>query len=201
MTVAQPLARVSVAEYLDEELRSEIKHDYVDGRVYARTETLIPHKTIATNLCSSFWVQLRGKPCHPFTSDAKIRLRLPTETRFYYPDAMVVRHPNQPSESFQDRPVMIAEVMTEESRRIDEWEKKDAYLTIPSLTAYLLIESDRPRVVVYRRTEMVFVPEVYQGMDATIELKDVRCSIALSELYERVDFTAATATEQEADAD
>jgi len=48
---------------------------------------------------------------------------------------------------------------------------------------------------------MVFGPEVYQGMDATIELKDVRCSIALSELYERVDFTAATATEQEADAD
>jgi Uma2 family endonuclease len=104
---------------------------------------------------------------------------------------MIVCHPNPPTDSFQDNPVVIAEVLSQATRRIDEGEKKDAYLTIPSLMTYLLIETDQPRVVVHRRTETLFVPEVYQGADAMIALEDVGCSIALAELYERVDFAAA----------
>jgi Uma2 family endonuclease len=144
--------------------------------------------------------QLRGKPCRPYNSDTKVRLRLPTHTRFYYPDGMIVCHPNPGNDSFQDNPVVIAEVLSEATRRVDEGEKRDAYLTIPSLSAYLLIESDQPRVVVYRRTETVFVPEVYQGMDATIELSDVGCAISLQELYERVDFAAAERATDQPDA-
>src|SRR5206468_1301658 len=108
-----------------------------------------------------------------------------------YPDGMIVCHSNPPDDSFQDNPVVIAEVISDATRRIDEGEKKDAYLTIPSLMAYLLIETDRPRVVVHRRTETVFVPELYQGADATIALDGVACAISLAELYERVDFAAA----------
>ena len=106
------------------------------------------------------------------------------------PDGMIVCHPNPPDDSFQDNPVVIAEVISEATRRIDEGEKRDAYLTIPSLTTYLLIETDLPRVVVHRRTETVFVPEIYEGADPTIPLGDVACSIALAELYEPVEFAA-----------
>ena len=89
--------------------------------------------------------QLRGKRCRALNSDAKVRVRLSTHTRFYYPDGMVVCQPNPPSDSFQDHPVVITEVLSDTTRRTDEGEKKDAYLTIPTLTAYMVVETDHPR--------------------------------------------------------
>jgi hypothetical protein len=68
-------------------------------------------------------------------------------------------------------------------------------LTIPSLTACVLIESDRPRVVVHRRTadSADFAAELYEGLDSVIPFDDVGCALPLAELYDRVDFTAAAA--------
>lgn len=191
MTAARKLEFVSVEDYLEGELRSETKHEYLGGKIYAMAGARNVHNQIATSLLGLLYAQLRGRPCIAFNSDTKVRLRLPTQTRFYYPDAMIVCHPNPPDDSFQDHPVVIAEVISDATRRTDEGEKKDAYLTIPSVTAYLLIETDRPRVVVHRRTETVFVPEIYEGTDATIALDDVGCAIALAELYERVNFATA----------
>jgi Uma2 family endonuclease len=149
---------------------------------------------------SIFHTQLRGKHCQAFNSDTKVRLRMSTHTRFYHPDAMVVCQANPPSDSFQDHPVVIAEVLSRATRRTDEGEKKDAYLTVPTLSAYMLIESDRPRVVVHRRgPDGAFAAEVYSGMDSAIPFPDVGCTLRLSELYERVDFTTAAEPDPEAE--
>ncbi len=121
----------------------------------------------------------------------KVRIPLSTHTRFYYPDGMIVCDPNSPDETFQDRPVVIAEVISESTRRIDEGEKREAYLTIPTLMAYLVIETDRPRVVVHRRTEPGFVAEGYEGVDAIIPLDAVDAELRLADLYERSGFEAA----------
>ena len=103
---------------------------------------------------------------------------------------MIVCEPNSADDSFQDKPVVIAEVASEATRRIDEAEKRDAYLTIPTLMAYLIIETDRPRVVVHRRTDDGFIAEAYEGPDAVVPLEDVEAELRLAELYERVDFDA-----------
>ena len=71
--------------------------------------------------------------------------------RFYYPDAMVVCQSNPMTDAFQDQPVVIVEVLSEGTRRLDVGEKQDAYLTIPSLTHYILLEQDSPTAVVYQR--------------------------------------------------
>ena len=57
--------------------------------------------------------------------------------------------------------------------------------------AYLLIETDRPRVVVHRRTDNGFVAELYEGLDAVIELEAIEAELPLVELYERVEFAAS----------
>jgi Uma2 family endonuclease len=101
---------------------------------------------------------------------------------------MVVCDPNPAEDTFQDNPVVIAEVISETTRRTDEGEKRDAYLTIPTLTAYLLIETDCPRVVVHRRTDQGFVAEVYEGTDAVVPLEAIEAELTLAELYERVEF-------------
>ncbi len=125
---------------------------------------------------------------------------MPTHTRFYYPDGMVVCEPNSPDDEFQDRPVVIAEVLSVSTRRTDEGEKRDAYLTIPTLAAYLLIETERPRVIVHHRTPEGFVARGYDGMEAAIPLETIGTDLVLSELYERVNFaTAVREADDEAD--
>ena len=64
----------------------------------------------------------------------KVRIQLPSQIRFYYPDVSVICRSNPPNDSFQDEPVLVVEVLSRKTRRIEEGEKKDAYLTIPSLS-------------------------------------------------------------------
>lgn len=192
MTAAHKLNLVSIDDYLEGELVSPIKHEYLGGVVYAMAGARNVHNTIATNWLVVLGAQLRGRRCQAFNSDTKVRVRLSTQTRFYYPDGMIVCRTNPADDSFQDSPVVVAEVISASTRRTDEGEKKDAYLTIPTLSAYVLIETDRPRVVVHRRApDGGFVAELYEGVDAVVAFDDVGCALRLAELYERVDFTAA----------
>src|SRR3954447_21557963 len=183
MTAAEKLDLVSVENYLAGELSSTTKHEYLGGMVYAMAGASNRHNTIAGNLFAALHSRLRGHKCRPFNSDTKIRVRLPTHLRLYYPDASVVCRPNPPNDSFQDEPAAIFEVMSEATRRIDEGEKKDAYLTIPSLCAYVLLEQDRPAAIVYRRTEQGFHREVYTGPKATISLPEIDVGLPLADIY------------------
>lgn len=188
MTAAKQIELVSVEDYLAGELVSEVKHEYSGGFVYAMAGARNVHNQIAVAFLGSLYARLRGKTSQPFNSDTKVRVQFPTHTRFYYPDGMVVCAPNPPDATFQDHPVVIAEVVSEATRRIDEGEKRDAYLTIPSLMAYLVVETDRARVVVHRRTDNGFVAEVYEGADASIPLDAIDAELPLAELYDRVVF-------------
>ncbi len=188
MSTAPERQPVSVEDYLRGELNCQVKHEYLGGYVYAMAEATNAHNRIASNVLGALHGRLRGKPCLPYNSDAKIRVKLPTHVRFYYPDATVVCVPNPPDESFQDRPVVIVEVLPRGTRRIDEGEKRDACLTIPTLSAYLLVEQDCPCVCVYRRTDQGFVQESYVELEAMIPLKEIDCELPLAEIYERVKF-------------
>ncbi len=188
MSAARRLQRVSVEDYLAGELTSPIKHEYLGGAVYAMAGSRNAHIIIKGNIFGTLHGRLRGKPCQPFDSDAKIRIQFPTHVRFYYPDTSVICRPNPQSESFQDEPTAIFEVLSRSTRRIDEGEKKDAYITIPSLRIYVLVEQEMPLAVVFRRTEEGFVREIYEGLDAVLPLNEVGTSLPLSEVYERVEF-------------
>lgn len=181
---------ITVDEYLNGELASPIKHEYLGGVVYAMAGGSNWHNRIATNILGSLHARLRGKRCEPFNSDTKIRVRLPTQVRFYYPDAAVVCDPNPLEDSFQDHPQVIVEVLSASTRRIDEFEKKDAYLTIPSLSAYVLVEQESASVVVFRRQGDGFAREELCGLEAVLGLPEIEVELPLSEVYERVEFDA-----------
>lgn len=189
MTAAEKLNLISVEDYLEGELHSPIKHEYLGGAVHAMAGARNAHNIIATNVLVALGSRLRGQPCQPFNSDTKIRIRLPTHTRFYYPDVSVICDPNPQTDSFQDHPSVIFEVMSKTTRRIDSGEKKDAYLTIPSLAAYILLEQDSARAIVFRRSGNSFESEVYSGPSASIPLPEIDIELPLAEVYERVEFT------------
>ena len=112
MSTAKKLALVSVEDYLAQELISPIKHEYLGGVVYAMAGSRNAHNLIATNTVGVLHARLRGRPCRPFNSDTKIRIRLPTHVRFYYPDVSVVCRPNPQTDSFQDEPAVLFEVLS-----------------------------------------------------------------------------------------
>jgi Uma2 family endonuclease len=179
---------VSVEDYLAAELVSPVKHEYLGGVVYAMAGARNLHNFIKANILGALLNRLRGKKCRPYDSDTKIRVQYPTHVRFYYPDTSVICRSNPMTESFQDEPAVIVEVLSKRTRRIDGGEKKDAYLTIASLSAYLLVEQELAMVVVFRRTEHGFVREVYEGLDSVIPLQEIEIDLPLADIYEAVEF-------------
>ncbi len=158
------------------------------GVLYAMTGAGNAHNRVATNITIALGGTLRGRPCQVFNSDTKIQLMLPTQTRYYYPDVSVVCRSNPPTDSFQDEPVVVVEVLSPSTRRLDNGEKREAYLSLPSVRVYLMVETTHPRVEVYRLTEQGFVEEHYQGLEAVILLPEIDAALPLSEIYERAEF-------------
>jgi Uma2 family endonuclease len=192
MTALRQPTFITTGDYLAGEEASGVKHEYLGGSVHAMAGATNQHNSIATSAILSIGAQLRGKSCQPFNSDTKVRIEFADHIRFYYPDAMVVCHPNQASDHFQSQPVVIIEVLSDSTRRIDLGEKRDAYLTIPSLKVLLFVESDMQAVTVHRRrSEGGFALEYYSGLDSTLALPEIDAQLPLADLYERVEFAPA----------
>ena len=182
-------APVSVEDYLEGELVAQVKHEYLGGEVHAMADGSNRHNKVGGNAYLAFGVSLRGKPCRPFNSDTKVRIQLFNHTSFYYPDAMVVCDQNRDEDQWQDRPVVIVEVLSESTRRTDLAEKREAYLTIPSLMVLILVEANEPALAVHRRSaDGGFVREDYAGLDAVVPLPEIESELPLAEIYEGVEF-------------
>jgi Uma2 family endonuclease len=188
--------KVSVEEYLADELTGRSKHEYVAGEVYAMAGARNVHNLIASNILGELYSRLRGRPCRGYNSDTKIRIQFPAHTRFYYPDALVVCRENPPNDSFQENPAVVVEVLSPRTDRIDKLEKKEAYLSLASLSAYLLVEQQAPKVLVYRRADMEFVREDYEGMSAFIPLPEIGIDLPLFEIYNSVEFLPETNSDE-----
>ena len=193
MTALEKQRLISEADYLAGELVSTVKHEYLGGILHAMAGAGNQHNDIVVNITSALHARLRGRPCRPCNSDTKVRVRLSTQIRYYYPDASVVCRPNPPEDSFYDEPVVIVEVLSPSTRRIDMTEKQEAYLTIPSLLVYLLVEQEFASVTIHRRTPQGLDSEVYSGRDAVIPLPEIGIELPLSKVYERVSFASASA--------
>ena len=191
MTALAKSEPISIEDYLAGEEVSDVKHEYLGGIVHAMAGATNGHNMISGNAFGFLFGQLRGKSCQPFNSDTKIRIKSPDQTRFYYPDAMVACVPNPATDRFQDRPVVVIEVLSESTRRTDLGEKLQAYLTIPSLEVLLYVEPDTPYVTVHRRRAAGgFAIEHHAGLDAVIPLPEIEAELPLADLFDRVDFAS-----------
>ena len=187
MALATAEKLISREEYLQGELVSEIRHEYVAGNVYAMSGGTLNHQRIAGNFMRIAGNQLQGKPCFPTGSDFKLQVPLGRgEEAFYYPDGMIICVPVPGDALFTDSPSVILEVLSPNTRRIDEVQKYRDYITIPSLGTYILAETEAPHLTLYRRDGTGFRREVVSGADAVLELPEAGITIHLDELYRDV---------------
>jgi len=183
MSEAKHIAFISESEYLADEVGSEVKHEYVAGTLFAMAGGSNRHNWIVTRLTAALSLKCAGSPCEPYNSDTKIRIQYENHTRFYYPDVSVVCHSNPDTDPFQDEPVVIVEVLSASTRRTDQTEKKEAYLTIASLDSYVLLDQDHERAIVYQRSAEGFEAHVVEGPEATLNLSGIQVRLPLAELY------------------
>ncbi len=184
MALLQTDEMISVEDYLSGELIAETKHEYLGGYVHAMAGGKLRHHKAAGNIYYHLRGALEGKPCQPFNSDTKVRIELPEQTRFYYPDAMVVCDSLDDDESYQDKPVVIVEVLSESTKRVDMGEKRAAYRAISTLRVLLFVDPERPHVTVDRRKENAgFDTEFYTSLDQVIPLPEVGAELRMADVY------------------
>ncbi len=174
-------AAVSAQEYLVGEETSQIKHEYLNGAVYAMTGATVAHNKISGNLFALLHRHLRDGPCEVFMSDLKLRYATAHEERFYYPDIQVCDSPHDRAELFCAQPVLLVEVMSKSTERVDRFEKFAVYRDIPSLQEYLLIAQDRQKIEIYRRRDDWRGEKYLLG--ETVLLESVSLPVALTEVY------------------
>lgn len=185
MTALSQPAPVSISAYLEGELVSETKHEYLGGEIHAMAGASNRHNKVAGNVFVAFANGLRGKPCRPFNSDTKVRISWDGHTRFYYPDAMVVCRENDDDEQWQDFPAVIVEVLSDSTRRTDLIEKREAYFALRSLRMLIFVEPDQPSLTVHRRNDDGhFVREDYFGLEAVVPLPEIGTELPLAAVYE-----------------
>jgi Uma2 family endonuclease len=79
MTEATKIVKLTVEEYLEMEKLQDIRHEFIDGHIFAMMGATMAHNKITGNICASLHAQVRGTGCSVFLSAMRVQL----EGRFY----------------------------------------------------------------------------------------------------------------------
>jgi Uma2 family endonuclease len=181
MATVRKVELLKVEDYLALEEKSDERHEYVDGHIYAMVGGTARHNAITLAVASSLREHLRGGSSRVFMSDMTLR----TGSSFYYPDVMVVCAAVDPGSLFQTEPALVVEVLSSSTESKDRLEKLVAYQRVASLKEYALLAQDKVRADVYRRLGEGWQLETITSGDA-LRLESVKFSVPLEKLYDDV---------------
>jgi Uma2 family endonuclease len=180
MLAIENIGLTAVDDYLKWELSSAVKHELIDGYVYAMAGASANHERISGNILRKFGNHLENNPCEPFGSDMKLKVN----SNFFYPDVMVDCTFDNSTPYFTQTPLIIVEVLSKSTRKIDTTLKFISYINIPSLKEYVLIEQDIVDIQVFRRSEGWLPKHYFLGDDVTFEA--IGLTLAVADIYQRV---------------
>jgi len=181
MSAVKNISLIREEDYLKNELNSEVKHELVDGHVYAMAGASENHDRISGNIYRKFGNHLEKSPCEPFTSDMKLK----TSTgNFRYPDCMVVCDKDDENQFYKTKPVILVEVLSRSTRKADEKDKLIEYINIPTLQEYVLIEQDYVDITVYRKSDNWH--SVHYFLGETLYFESIDLTLSVEEIYHRV---------------
>ncbi len=184
--VSQPARQLfSFPEYVLLEQMSTVKHEYLEGEVWAMAGGTPEHAAIAANVIRLLGERLRGKRCRVFTSDLRIRVR---ETGLgTYPDASVIcdeveLDPEDPKGHTAVNPILLVEVLSPSTQDYDAGEKLEHYRRIPSLREILLVSHERRQVTLWSREGGAWTSRA-AGEGERVELTGLGCELSVDEIY------------------
>jgi Uma2 family endonuclease len=183
MSVPAHSLQLSIDEYLDLEAASDVRHEYVGGRMFAMAGATQAHDAIVINLTVLIGSKIQASGCRLFSADMKIRVEATHSV--YYPDLMVSCEPYSAKSIFAKAPCLVVEVLSPSSIDVDRREKLLSYRTLTSLQEYLIVYQSERKVELYKQVGEDWTGYVYTG-DDVFELNpapNLEVAISLDQLY------------------
>ncbi len=181
---------ITAADYLALERQADAKSEYLNGCIYAMSGASRSHNRITFNLARRIGNQLGGRRCEGYVNDLRVKV---SPTGLYtYPDVVVVcgepRFEDQHVDTLLN-PTVIIEVLSDSTEAYDRGEKFAHYRALESLTDYLLVAQDQPRIEHFRRQpDGQWLYSAADGLDSQVAIANIGCVLQLAEVYERVAF-------------
>jgi Uma2 family endonuclease len=168
------------------------RSEYFAGKVYAMAGASRRHVFIVTNIVASLGNQLRGQRCSAFAND--LRVKVSAHDLYTYPDVGVVcgkgRYEDKQGDTLLN-PTAIIEVISDSTESYDRGRKFEMYRTIDSLTDYLLVAQGKPLVEHFSRMpDTRWALSEHKGLEATVTIASIDCTLALADIYDKIDFDA-----------
>ncbi len=187
MTFSQAHPYLLPEEYLEGEKVSLIKHEYIQGRIYAMAGASDAHVTITANLLTLLRNHIRGSGCRVYVADMKARIE--SLNIFYYPDIMVTCDPRDTdNEYFKRYPCLIIEVFSSSTEAFDRGDKFSDYQELDTLQEYVLISQNRQRIDCFRRNAKGRWELYSYRLNQELQLTTLNFTCSLAAVYEDVSF-------------
>jgi Uma2 family endonuclease len=190
---SQPRTFLTPEQYLATERAAEYKSEYYAGEMFAMSGAREAHNLIQGNLYVELRRQLRQRACRFYTSDMRVRVN--ASGLYTYPDATALCGEPLFLDDVRDtllNPHLIVEILSPSTEAYDRGRKFGHYRTVESLREYLLISAERVSAELFiRQADGRWLLSAATQMEEVLDLQSIGCRIALADLYEDVDLTAA----------
>jgi Uma2 family endonuclease len=186
---AQSKHRYSVDAYLEIERTGLLKHEYYRGEIFALAGSSEAHNIILANIITSLNMQLRKRPCKVYPSD--MRLKIPKTGLYTYPDVSIVCGTPYFDDVNRDtllNPLIVIEILSPSTERYDRGKKFQNYRTVTTLQEYMLVSQDEHHIEHYtNQNDGNWLLTSYDSIHTTLNLKAIDCTLALEDVYDKVD--------------
>ncbi len=177
-------------EYLEQERSAEFRSEYLSGEMFAMAGATEAHALVVTNLVIQLGTHLRHQPCKTYSHDMRVQTSL--SGLYAYPDVVVVCGEAQFRDTRRDtllNPTFIVEVLSKSTEAYDRGEKFAHYWRLPSLSDYLLISQEKPRVEHFvRAPDNRWLVSEAVGLEARLHIASLECRLLLADVYDKVEF-------------
>ena len=187
--MATNIRQLTVERYLAVEAESEVKHEYIDGEIFAMTGATLYHNRIAMNTAVALGNQMIDSDCWLYSSDMRVQIN---ESRYVYPDLCVVcgEAATDDNSTTLLNPIFIVEVTSPSSMAYDHVSKVEFYGALFSVEAYLILDQQRVFAELYSRAASGWHLQQFSDLADVIPLDLLNCSLPLAQVYRGVGIEA-----------
>jgi len=143
--------RITVDEFLAWAEGRPGRYELFRGEVYAMSPEGAGHNKLKGAVYVALLTAIRQRklPCHVMTDGMTVRV---DETTAYEPDALVYSGQELPATALEvPNPVLIVEVLSPSTRRLDVSMKLAGYFRLPSVAHYLIVDPTQPSIIHHAR--------------------------------------------------
>lgn len=188
----------TIAEYLDREDASAVRHEFHNGTLLEMAGGTLPHNVVKLRFAALLDLLLtqRNMPHVVCNSDTKVRIE--AKNRFVYPDLTITdgqpAYYHTPEGAVRRdiiiNPLVIVEVLSDDTRAFDRSDKFDLYSSIPGFREYILIEPETTWVKTYFLQDPandLWHIQTLTDPAATLTLQALPLAVQLDDLYRALD--------------